>query len=65
MFKCENCGVKKNFGDEAYFVATDIPNWWLTTCSKKCAEELKQKEIEKLQNAIKRIERREIFKEEW
>lgn len=64
MFKCENCKVQKNVGDDVYFVESAFYNF-IPTCSKECAEFIKQKEIRKLKNKLNRIRNTEIKKERW
>ncbi|WP_346848454.1 hypothetical protein [uncultured Clostridium sp.] len=64
MYKCENCRVKKDVGDDVYLVET-LRNTFLPNCSKGCAEETKRKEIKKLQDKIDGINSKDIVKERW
>lgn len=64
MYKCENCRAKKDIGDDVYFVESAFCRF-LPTCSKECAEIIKEKEIKELEKRIKRIKNTEIKKERW
>lgn len=64
LFKCENCRVQKNIGDTVYLVES-ASCILLPTCSKECAEIIKEREIEKLQSRIDKIKNTEIKKESW
>lgn len=65
MYKCENCGVKKDIGDDVYLVESALRNTFLPNCSKECAKETKRKEIKKLQDKIDEIKSKDIVKERW
>lgn len=64
MFKCGNCKAQKDIGDDVYFVESAFDNF-IPTCSKECAEFIKQKEIRELENKLNRIRNTEIKKERW
>lgn len=65
MYKCENCRVQRNIGDDVYFVESAFMERFLPTCSKKCAEIIKEREVNKLQIIFDRIKNTEIKKERW
>ncbi len=65
MFKCENCKVKKDFGDDVYLIESPIMERFLPTCSKECAELIKEREIKELEFKINRLKNTEIKKERW
>jgi len=65
MYKCENCKVDKKIGDDVYLVESAFMNRFMPTCSKECAEEIKQIEIKMLQDKIDKIKNNKILKEIW
>jgi len=65
MYKCENCKVKKDMGDDVYLIESALRNTFLPNCSKECAEITKKKEIEILQGKIDKLQTRDIVKERW
>ena len=64
MYKCENCRVQRDIGDDVYWVESAFCRF-LPTCSKECAETIKEREIKELQSKIDRIKNTEIKKERW
>lgn len=65
MYKCENCRVKKDFGDDVYLVESAYMERFLPTCSKECAKAIKDREIKKVKTILDRMENTEIKKERW
>ena len=65
VYKCENCRVVKDFGDDVYLVESAFIERFLPTCSKKCSEIIKEREIKELENKLNRIKNTEIKKERW
>lgn len=65
MYKCENCKVQKDIGDDVYLVKSSFMDRFLPTCSKECAEIIKNREIKCLQNKINSIKNTKIIKERW
>ena len=65
MYKCENCRVQREVGDDVYLVESAFMERFLPTCSKKCAEIIKEREVNKLQIIFDRIKNTEIKKERW
>lgn len=51
MFRCENCKVKKDIGDDVYFVESSFSGF-LATCSIECAEFIKNREIKELKKNV-------------
>lgn len=64
MFKCGNCKTQRDIGDDVYLVESAFCDF-IPTCSKECAEFIKQREIKKLENKLNRIKNTEIKKERW
>lgn len=65
MYRCENCRVKKDFGDDVYLVESVLRNTFSPNCSEECAKETKNKEIKTLQDKIDKLRASEIIKERW
>lgn len=65
MYRCENCKVQKDFGDDVYLIESVLRNTFLPNCSEECAKETKRKEIKALQDKIDRIQSSKITKERW
>lgn len=65
MFKCENCRVQRDIGDDVYLIESSFMNTFLPTCSRECAEIIKTREVEELQSKINRIKSSGIKKEHW
>lgn len=64
MYKCRNCKTIKDIGDDVYIV--DKPNGFsVPTCSKECAEVIKQEIIKDLEDKLNKIKNTEIKKEIW
>ena len=65
MYKCENCRVQRDIGDDVYLVKSAFMEIFLPTCSKKCSEIIKEREVNKVQTILDRIKNSEIKKERW
>jgi hypothetical protein len=65
VYKCEYCRAQKDIGDDVYFIESSFMNTFLPTCSKECAEKIKQREIKELQDRIDKLKNSRISKERW
>lgn len=65
VYKCENCREIKDFGDDVYLVESAFIERFLPTCSEKCSEIIKEREINKVQTILDRMKNTEIKKERW
>ncbi|MDU2291111.1 MAG: hypothetical protein E7D69_13655 [Clostridium celatum] len=65
MYKCENCRVQREVGDDVYLVESAFMERFLPTCSKKCCEIIKEREVNKVQTVLDRMKNTEIKKERW
>lgn len=65
MFKCGNCKMERNSGDEVYFVEDTSFCNYIPTCSKECAEIIKQREIKEMENRLNKLKNSEIKREIW
>lgn len=65
MYKCENCRNVKCFGDDVYLVESAFMERFLPTCSKECANIVKEREIKKVQTILDKMKNTEIKKERW
>lgn len=45
MYKCENCRVQRDIGDDVYLVESAFMEIFLPTCSKKCSEIIKKEKL--------------------
>ena len=54
VYKCENCRDVKGFGDDVYLVESAFIERFLPTCSQKCSEIIKEREINKFISLIRK-----------